>query len=516
MKQHRWFINLLVFFSGFVTLGAELTASRLLAPYFGTSLPVWSSLIGLILIALSLGYLLGGRLADRRPHLPVLLWVVVGAGVLTAMVPLAAPLILDLAASALVSFQGGLLLGAFVGVLVLLGLPMTLFGMLTPFAIRLATHSVADSGRTAGRLFAVSTLGSFLGSLLPSVVLVPLLGTRWTFFAFGALMLLVAALGFALHARKGGVIAAMCAFLLTALAGTLTGDAAIRKDPGLIFEGESEYQYVRVIDRKSGWRVLQLNEGLVVHSKYNKNRPLTYGEWDYFALAPFFNPAPAKPAEAKRWAIIGAGAGTTAKLVLRCFPEATVVGVELDPLVVEVGRRFFDADDPRYIPVVSDGRGWLNRTSESFDVIGVDAYQQPYIPFELTTTEFFSDIRDHLNERGVLAMNISSPPGDDRLVNALATTVATVFPSIFLLDLPDSSMATILVATRQPSTLKEFGANQGHMHPLLKHLVRPNRVKIRTEFAQSTVLTDDTATVERLVDQMVFRQVMRMSGGERP
>ena len=143
-------------------------------------------------------------------------------------------------------------------------------------------------------------------------------------------------------------------------------------------------------------------------------------------------------------------------------------------------------------------------------MVGVDAYQQPYIPFELTTTEFFSDIRDHLTERGVLAMNISSPPGDERLVNALATTVATVFPSIFLLDLPDTSMATILVATRQPSTLEEFAANQWHMHPLLKRLVRPSRVKIRTDFTQSTVLTDDTATVERLVDQMLFRQVMRM------
>ena len=504
---------------GFVTLGAELTASRLLAPYFGTSLVVWSSLIGLILIALACGYWLGGDWADRRPDLSVLLLIVTGAGIGLALIPLVSRTILGLAFRGLAEFEFGLLLGSFLGVMVLLGPSMLLLGCVTPFAVRLAARDPERTGGVAGRLFALSTVGSFFGVFVPTLVLVPVLGTRLTFVLLGASLFVLSSLGHLLLRRTRRAAVSGLLLLLTLLWGLASASSPIKPGADLVFEAESPYQYVRVSQTKDGWTLLQLNEGLVIHSKYHPDRVLTFGEWDFVAMAPFFNPAPYDPtAEARSWAIIGAGAGTTPRLVNRLYAPERIVGVELDPVVAEVGRRFFDADFENYEVVVLDGRAWLTLDTGRYDVIAVDAYRQPYIPFELATVEFFELAAAHLSDPGVVAINVSSPPGDPRLVDALASTMEQVFVSLFLVELPANSMATIIVGTNRASSVADVQANFKKARGATRALARRTAEYLTQDFNRSQVLTDDKAPIERLIDLMVIRQMFEFEppGGTEP
>ncbi|MEM7393042.1 MAG: fused MFS/spermidine synthase, partial [Verrucomicrobiota bacterium] len=194
--MHGKFLILLVFISGLVVLGAELSASRLLAPFFGTSLPVWTSLIGLILICIAIGNWIGGRLADRSPHLRTLLHFCFAGAVLIALVPMLSKPVLAIATQQFNQMNVGMLVGSFIGVALLLGLPMILLGCVTPFAVRIATDDVQAAGRIAGRIFAASTIGSFVGCFLPVLILIPTYGTRWTFILLGSLLILTAAAGY--------------------------------------------------------------------------------------------------------------------------------------------------------------------------------------------------------------------------------------------------------------------------------------------------------------------------------
>ncbi|MEI6972423.1 MAG: fused MFS/spermidine synthase, partial [bacterium] len=203
----RAYLYVLAFAAGLVTLGTELAASRLLAPFFGTSIVIWTSVIGLFLAALSAGYWLGGKLADRSPRLFTVLRLVMIAAVLIGIAPDLARPVFGLAIKGMAAAKMGLLAGSFLSVMVLLGVPMILLGAVSPFAIRLATRQIEEAGRVSGRLYAISTLGSFLGAFLPVVFLIPSVGTRWTFVIFAILLLAVALAGFLICGKpKWGVL----------------------------------------------------------------------------------------------------------------------------------------------------------------------------------------------------------------------------------------------------------------------------------------------------------------------
>ncbi|MEM7395399.1 MAG: fused MFS/spermidine synthase, partial [Verrucomicrobiota bacterium] len=245
---------------------------------------------------------------------------------------------------------------------------------------------------------------------------------------------------------------------------------------------------------------------MVTHSKYHPHIRWASGLWDVLPAAPFFNPAPYNPKEqATRWAMIGAAAGTGPRLIQNLYGPVRIDGVEIDPVVVEAGRRFFEMDMENFHVDVKDGRSWMNQTTNRYDVILVDAYQQPYIPFELTTREFFQTAHDRLNPTGVIAINVARPTGDYRLVNALATTIDDVFAGVFLLHLPEKNKTTLIVGTNRPATLDDFKANTAEVDVSLKFLVAITRDLVTDHYDPSIVLTDDRAPVERLMDLMIAR-----------
>ena len=258
-------LPLLVFVVGTGSLGAEIAAVRLLAPYFGASTIVWANTIGIVLVALSAGYWLGGRWADRWPDRRRLCLVTLTAAVLLAIVPFAADPLLGVAVDALDSISAGAFLGSLVGVLLLVAVPVLLLGTVSPWAIRLAVERVEQAGEVAGRLYALSTVGSLLGTLASALLLIPLVGTRRTFLVFAFAIAVVAVLGLR-PARRYALAPAAIVVLAALPVGTLKAET----DSGdVIHEVDTEYQYARVIERVDGSRVLELNEGQAHHSVYH-------------------------------------------------------------------------------------------------------------------------------------------------------------------------------------------------------------------------------------------------------
>ncbi len=490
MNRNR-FLQLLVFVVGSASLGAEIAAARLMAPFFGASTIVWANTIGVVLVALSLGYWLGGRLADRHPQLRGLCLVVMGAAVLLAVVPLVANPFFDVSIEALDSVSAGAFVGSLVGVLFLVAVPVVLLGACSPYALRLAVPDVEHSGRVAGRLYAISTAGSLLGTMLAALVLIPFTGTQRTFLAFALALALIAAAG--LGWRFLAIPAALVAALLLPI-----GTIKAAEDGRVVYETESALQYVRVIEEPDGTRVLELNEGQAQHSVYRPGHYLTGGYWDAMLVLPFA----ALERTPRRVAILGNGAGTTARGYGHFFAGARVDGVEIDPELEEVGRRYFDmASNSRLTVHNEDARPWLRRTDEIYDVIVLDSYRQPYVPFYLTTREFFELARDRLSPGGVLVINVGHPDGNDDLETVVGRTLAAVFPDV-LRD-PFDATNTLLVAGEDASAGR-LRAEATTLPAGLRELARTEGAKTGPRLPGGSVYTDDRAPVEWLVDRSIL------------
>lgn len=511
----RGYLTLLVFTAGFVTLGVELSASRLLDPWFGNSLVVWASLIGLILLYLAVGYWLGGAIADRSPRLLTLLRLTGVAAFGIGLIPTVSRPVLSVAGRGVAGLDAGLLIGSMAAMLILFAAPVTLLGCVSPFAVRLALRDVTAGGRVAGRLYAISTAGSILGAFLPVLLLIPNLGTRRTFAVLAGSLLLVVAAGLARVGRRREVWLSLIAFALVIALGWWPG-RPLKETPGLVYETESAYNYIQVLDFGTE-RQLRLNEGEGIHSVYRPGGGLADGIWDYFLIAPAFNPAPYGPERVRRVYIGGLAAGTIARLLTEAYGPIAIDGAELDPEIIRVGREWFAMTEPNLNAVAADARWRLVHSpiilDPQYDLIAMDAYRPPYIPFHLTTVEFFALARDRLAEDGVVAVNAGRTHSDYSLVHAIAATMQQVFPSVYLLDLPDDGQLgnTLVVATRRPTTLADFRANLPAFDaPLLAAIGQQaaGLVSVAAPPAGTPIFTDDRAPVEQVVHALVWREMM--------
>jgi spermidine synthase len=500
------------FLGGLVSLALELAAARLLAPAFGTSELVWSAIIGLILLYLSVGYALGGRWADRHPYPALLYTLLVGAGVSIAVIPFLARPLLRGAARGMLAWDLGLIVGPFAVVLVLFVVPVTLLACVSPFVIRLSVDHVADSGGTAGRVYAVSTLGSFIGTLLPNLLLVPALGTQRTFLVLALVTAVVGLWGLWSANRRRFWRMAWVLLLLAALLWLDPG--AVKPLPGLIYEDESVYNFIQVVEDPQGARVLLLNEGQGIHSVYRPGDALlTGGPWDYYLVAPFFNPPPHPPEAVDRLLVIGLAGGTISTQYTEVYGPVPIDGVEIDPAIVAVGRRYFAMTQPNLRVHVTDGRAFLAQTSQHYDVVAVDAYRLPYIPWHLTTVEFFRQVRAHLTSEGVVSINVGHTPDDWRLVAAMVATLRRVFPSVHVIDVPESFNA-IVVATVQTTTPQHLADNLPQLSdPRLRTVAQRALAHGREVPASDVVFTDDRAPVERLTHDLALRYVLGLGAG---
>ncbi|MFC1878734.1 spermidine synthase [Chloroflexota bacterium] len=508
MKRYLYFA---VFTSGMTTLALELSASRLLGTIFGTSNLVWASIIGLILIYLTFGYFLGGRWADRSPYHKTMYSVMAWGAFTAGLVPLISRPVLRMAADAFDQLQVGILFGSFTAILILFIFPVTLLGTISPFAIRLAIHDSRQAGQISGRIYAISTLGSFTGTFLPVLVLIPLVGTTNTFLIFSIFLLLVALFGLWFSSGwRAALRMAWMLLVLAVLAAFLAG-GAIKKSDGQVFETESAYNYIQVLEF-DGTRYLRLNEGQGVHSVFHPTELDYHGPWEQFLAAPFLNSAPHTPEEVDSMAIIGLAAGTIARQATAVFGSIPIDGFEIDPEIIEVGRTYFDMNQPNLNAIGQDGRWGLASSQRRYSIIGIDAYRPPYIPWHLTTQEFFQIVYDHLLPDGVMVINVGRSPVDRRLVDGLVGTIQTIFPSVHVMDVP-GSFNSIIYATAQPTEFQNLFDNlvslydRPDIHPLLIEAMKRVVLHQQPTPDSDVVFTDDRAPIEWITNNMVLNYV---------
>lgn len=509
MKKYILFT---VFVSGMTTLAAELAAGRLIGNVFGTSNLVWASIIGLILIYLTLGYFLGGKWADANPT-PGAMYRILAWGAFTiGLVPYIAGPVLRAAATAFDALSVGIMAGSFIAVLILFSVPITLLGAISPFAIRLSVDDTSKAGQISGQIYAISTLGSFIGTFLPTLVTIPTIGTTKTFLVFGLFLLFVALTGLGKFVSRSEMLKLIWMPIVLALVAILSAGQALKNNNGQVYETESAYNYIQV-QQINGFTLLRLNDGQGVHSIYHPDTLQYGGPWEQFLVGPYFY-ANRKPQDIKRMAIIGLAAGTAARQASAVYGAIPIDGFELDERIVEVGQKYFGLNLPNLTIHIGDGRLNLERSPYKYDIVAVDAYRPPYIPPHMTTQEFFTIIASHLTENGVLTINVGSVPGDRRLIDGLATTMGTIFPSIHIMDIP-GTLNTMIFATMQPTSRENFAANlvaistDTTIDPLLVNAMASTYTNLKAGYTPSTVFTDDLAPIEWIVNDMVVSFVLQ-------
>ncbi|MDX6604237.1 MAG: hypothetical protein QOF23_746 [Solirubrobacterales bacterium] len=405
--------------------------------------------------------------------------------------PFAARPFLRFSVDAFASVSIGTFAGSLLGVLVLVAAPVTLLGAAAPWAARLAVADTDRSGEVVGRLYGISTAGSLLGTMAAALVLIPLLGTQRTFLVFALALGLVAATGLG---WRFGAVPALLAMALTIPVGTIKA----AEDGKVIYEAETDYQYAQVVERSDGTRVLELNEGQAIHSIYRPGKYLTGDYWD----GPLVLPAASRRRAPAKVAILGNAAGTLARSLGHFFPGTEVDAVEIDPELTEIGRRYFDLRNSRMHVYTADARPWLRESAGGYDEIVVDAYQQPYIPFYLTTAEFFELARNRLAPGGVLVVNVGHPEGENQLERVLGRTMATAFPRV--LRYPMEATNTLLVGGDEMVSGRRLRGDVPYLPRALRPLAREAAAALSPRLPGGEVFTDDRAPIEWLINSSLL------------
>lgn len=524
--RSRVFLYVTEFFSGMAVMAAELGASRLLAPYFSSSQIVWTIIIGTIMIALALGAVVGGRWADRNPDPDRLYLCIMAAAVWIALIPLVGKYLIILISGLLIVAVSTnfLVLAAFISCLIIFVPPLFLLGTITPGLVKSATDSLDDNASVVGRLSACNTVGSILGTFLPTFVTIPAVGTFVTFLIFSGILLLVALAYFlSSQVHRLACLIATVAFVVSAALSPMTGFAFWEK--GLTYEGESIYNYLQVktlADRT----ILSTNVLFGVQSVTMKHPGMTGMYYDT-ALA-----APLMADQARSALILGMGTGTYARQLRRYYPRMAIQGVEIDRSISDLAIKYFD--QPADIPVSTyDGRAWLASSGQRYDLIMVDAYQDITIPFQMSSTEFFNLVRKHLNPGGVMVVNMNMIDDGQGSINAaLTNTITRVFGSeaILTADVPHTTNRELFA--RRPGS-DDFpgseGDKKGSMRdypgsdllavaaagispdPDLSQMMEQVSSRLSTVGdAKGRILTDDNAPVELLgmhaIDGIISRE----------
>ncbi len=494
------------FATGFAVMGAELGVARLLAPFFGSSTPVWAFIIGTVMGSLSLGYLAGGRLASKPRGARVLPILIAGGGLALFLVPwILTPLLRGTLSLFLRGAVGHLFTLAALAA-PLFAVPFFLLGATSPLLLQAVAGDGREVGRAGAWLYALGTWGGLLGTFVSGLVLIPLVGSRVTFTACGAGLLLVAAAGLR---RRGRTVAAGVAITASVLASLAEPLYARTREPHTIYEAESAYHTMRVLDDRHERR-LTFDEGFATQSLRLEGGVLPLHDvWGYYALAPAWT-ASGVPRDVL---VLGLGAGTSARSYAALYPDARVTGVEIDPAVVEVGRRFFALPGSTRV-VVEDARPFVDADRGSYDVILIDAFHFPYIPFQLTTVEFFEGLKKRLRKGGVAVFNVGRDGEERDVVHAVAATLARVFPHVLGVDVPNPSNTMLVAMEHVPEEMvgvSRLGL-EASVAVQLGRLPRPKPWRIPSD---APVLTDDLAPLEWMTDRIMLRRMLKVVlGGE--
>lgn len=512
--KNKLFLYLTEFFAGMSVMAVELGASRLLAPYFSSSQIVWTIIIGTIMIAMALGNIYGGKSADKSPNPDKLYGRIMIAAIWIALIPVVGKYIV-LGISALLIFtvsNNFLIVAAFVACMVIFVFPLFLLGTVTPSLVKYSVDSLDDSGQTVGTLGAFNTIGSIIGTFVPTFISIPAVGTSITFLIFAGILLALSVVYFiGSHIGKKKVIVSVVIFALCCALGYSDSFAFWEND--LTYEGESIYNYLQVSETDKRV-VLSTNVLFGVQSVYMKEGGLTGMYYDYAMAAPLMVSDKA-PSDMKVL-ILGMGTGTYATQCRKYFGDMAIEGVEIDEKITDLSRKYFSL--PEDVPVTTyDGRAYLQAVDEKYDVIMVDAYQDITIPFQMSSVEFFNMVKDHLTENGVMVVNMNMRgSGEGNINQYLADTIASVFGTVYTADVKGSTNRE-LFASNQEDMLDTLKNNAGNLANADLQNMMLAVADTSTQYdGGDYIMTDDKAPVELLgmqvIDQVIKEEVAYYKG----
>ena len=518
--KNKYYLYLTEFFAGMSVMAVELGASRLLAPYFSSSQIVWTIIIGTIMIAMALGNIYGGRSADKNPNPDKLYLRLIIAAIWIAAIPVAGKyIIIGVSALLVLTVSNNfLVLAAFIACMIIFVYPLFLLGTVTPSLVKYTVDSLDDNGKTVGMLGAFNTIGSILGTFLPTFVTIPAVGTSITFLIFSGILLTLGIVYFVSRGTgKRAATVSVVLFLLCSVFGH-SGSFAFWES-NLAYEGESIYNYLQVKETDHSV-ILSTNVLFGVQSIMVKDDSLTGMYYDYALAAPFM--AGAQEKETLDVLILGMGTGTYARQCLKYFENATVEGVEIDQKITDLAGEFFALSDS--VPVTTyDGRAYLQAIDRKYDVIMVDAYQDITIPFQMSSVEFFTLVKEHLKEDGVMVvnMNMKSDLGaedgsgllDASINTYLADTISSQFAYVYTVDVRGATNRELFAATSPEAALRlasqvQTGAVEDARLAEMMQRVTENLAAYE---AGEHILTDDKAPVEvlgmRVIDELIREEL---------
>ena len=510
--KNKFYLYMTEFFAGMSVMAVELGASRLLAPYFSSSQIVWTIIIGTIMIAMALGNLYGGKAADKDPNPDKLYGRIIVAAIWIAAIPVLGKYII-VAISGLLIFtvnSNFLVIAGFVACMVIFVFPLFLLGTVTPSLVKFSVDSLDDSGSVVGKLNASNTIGSIIGTFVPTFISIPAVGTSITFLIFAGI-LLVLSLAYFISAkvnfRKAKkvpisiVLYVVCCFL-----GHNNSFAFWQTN--LTYEGESIYNYLQVYE-DDNQVVLSTNVLFGVQSVYLKDKGLTGMYYDYAMAAPYMSGIHEK--DKMNILILGNGTGTYATQCERYFDNVEIDAVEIDQKITDLAEQYFEL--PADVNVTTyDGRAYLNAIDEQYDVIMVDAYQDITIPFQMSSIEFFTLVKEHLTEDGVMVVNMNMKGSSEGNINQyLADTISDVFSEVYTVDVKYSTNRE-LFASNNKEVLARMAKNMEmeEQAELISMMGQVN-VGLIPYAIGSYIMTDDKAPVEllgmKVIDELISDEV---------
>ena len=515
--KNKYYLYITEFFAGMSVMAVELGASRLLAPYFSSSQIVWTIIIGTIMIAMALGNIWGGRSADKNPDPDRLYVRIIVAAVWIAAIPVLGKYIIIAISAALVFTISNnfLICAAFLACMVVFVFPLFLLGTVTPSLVKYTVDSLDDSGKTVGSLGAFNTIGSIIGTFMPTFVTIPYVGTSITFLIFAGILLILSLIYFI----STGVVKKKCAagivlFFLCCILGSSNSFAFWEND--LLYEGESIYNYLQVKDTDDSV-ILSTNVLFGVQSIMKKDGGSTGMYYDYAMAAPVMSGRMDGDI-----LILGMGTGTYAKQCRHYYGNTSIEGVEIDKKITDLAGKYFEL--PESVPVTTyDGRAYLEAVSDLYDVIMVDAYQDITIPFQMSSVEFFTLVKEHLNENGVMVVNMNMHSDAEGNINEyLADTISTVFNYVYTVDVPGTTNRE-LFAAQNPDMMIEFEEGRDEVEDPELQIMLANVSNGITAYEKGNyILTDDKAPVEllgmRVIDDLIknelvyYKEVFRREG----
>lgn len=493
-------------------MAVEMTASRMLENIYSATNIIWACIIGSILIYLAAGNWIGGKAADRFPGFISFSSLLIISGLSICLVPLISKPLLYKSALAMDEMEILTVVSIFLLLLAILIIPMTMLGMITPYGLSLYTRVQNVTGSSAGQILAVSTLGSFIGTLIPVFILIPWCGTSRAFIIIGALLLLIGITGIILFSGSSHRFVAMFLFLIPIIL-FISTSPKVKISKGQIFERESAYNYIEVLNN-SGYSILRLNDGQAIQSIYKPGQINYYGPWEQILTAPFLKTGPVDINSVREAAILGLAGGTSARQLIQVFPEVSIDGYEIDPEVIETAKNYMGLENKQLTIHLIDGRIGLNQSNKSYDIIMVDAYQPPYIAPNMCTVEFFRIAASRLSKNGILVMNIGRSEYDRQLLESIYSTVRQVFTSVCVVDVPNT-YNSVLFASLIPINSEHLADNymslssSSDTSQLLLETLSIAIGNFRKEPEKKGIIfTDDFVPVERITNRTILRTIL--------